>query len=61
MVKLYKLFEIGYLVMAAIFLYTGISNWTENRTKAYMGLFLGVLAILVFFFKRNFRKKRFDN
>ncbi len=64
MTKIYKIFEYIYLVIAAFFTYETINIWAEDRTKAYLFLFFVVLAIFMFFFRRNFRKKmekRADN
>ncbi|MBU2525935.1 MAG: hypothetical protein KKC03_04975 [Bacteroidetes bacterium] len=54
---IYKIFEYGYLGIAAFFLFNTFSIWNENRQKAYLYLFFVVLALLLYLFKRNFRKK----
>ncbi len=55
--KVYQLFEYAYILMAALSLYVVISNWEEDRNRAYLFAFFGIVAIFMFFFKRNFRKK----
>lgn len=55
--KIFKLFEYVYIVMAIFSIYLVWTNWAENRTRAYLFAFFAVVAIFMFFFKRNFRKK----
>lgn len=55
--KIYQLFEYFYLVMAAFSAYLVYENWTDNRNRAYLFLFFMVVAVFMFFFKRNFRRK----
>lgn len=55
--KIFKLFEYVYLVMAVFSLYLVWENWADNRTRAYLFAFFAVVAIFMFFFKRNFRRK----
>jgi len=53
-----KYLEIAYAIIGVIFIGEGIVSWPEDREKAYLSIAFGVLAIFMFFFKRNFRKKR---
>ena len=55
--KIYRLFEYAYLGMAAFSIYIVVNNWTENRNRAYLFAFFTLVAIFMYFFKRNFRKK----
>ena len=55
--KIYRLFEYAYLAMAAFSMYLVISNWETDRNRAYLFAFFTVVAVFMFFFKRNFRKK----
>lgn len=55
--KVYRFFEYAYLIIAVFFTYEAINNWEANRDRAYLFLFFVVVAIFMFFFKRNFRKK----
>ncbi|MBV1924650.1 MAG: hypothetical protein KUG68_11555 [Flavobacteriaceae bacterium] len=58
--KIYRLFEYAYILMAALSLYVVIINWEEDRYRSYLFAFFGIVAIFMFFFKRNFRKKMED-
>jgi FtsH-binding integral membrane protein len=54
--KIYQLFEYAYLVMAGLSIYAVYSYWGEERGRAYMFIFFAIVAVLMFFFKRRFRK-----
>jgi tryptophan-rich sensory protein len=43
--------------MAVFSLYLVWENWGDNRNRAYLFAFFAVVAIFMFFFKRNFRRK----
>jgi len=55
--RLLKFFQYAYLVVAVLFLYKGISQWSEDRNKAYLSFFFAALAVFMFFFRKHFRKK----
>ncbi len=55
--KIYRLFEYAYIVMAVFSVYIVIDNWEENRGRSYLFALFGIVAVLMFFFKRKFRKK----
>jgi hypothetical protein len=55
--KIYRLFEYVYLAMAAFSIYLVVTNWEADRQRAYLFAFFTVVALFMFFFKRNFRKK----
>ena len=55
--KIYRLFEYAYLLMAIFSIYLVITNWQDNRNRAYLFVLFTIVAIFMFFFKRNFRKK----
>jgi hypothetical protein len=55
--KAYRFFEYLYLVVAIFFAYEAVNNWSSERSRAYLYLFFVVVAVFMFFFKRNFRKK----
>ncbi len=59
--KLYKFFEYGYLLIALFFIVSGIMKFSTDSKKTTLYLFFGVIAIFMFFFKRWFRKNRFEN
>lgn len=55
--KLYLLFEYLYIAMALLSVYVTITAWETDRNRAYLFIVFAVVAVLMFFFKRNFRKK----
>ena len=55
--KIYRLFEYAYILMAVLSIYIVITNWEVDRNKSYLFAFFTIVAIFMFFFKRNFRKK----
>lgn len=55
--KIYRLFEYVYLAMAVFSVYLVVTNWSDNRNRAYLFIFFAIVAVFMFFFKRNFRKK----
>ena len=55
--KIYRLFEYAYLLMAIFSIYLVITNWEDNRNRAYLFAIFTIVAIFMFFFKRNFRKR----
>ena len=54
--KIYRFFEFAYVAMALFSAYLVITNWDTYRERAYIFVFVGVVAIFMFFFKRKFRK-----
>lgn len=56
--KFGKILEIAYAILGVFFIIDGVAGWTEDREKAYLSIAFGIVAIGMFFFKRNFRKKR---
>lgn len=54
---IYKIFEYGYLIIAVFFLYQTVVSWTVEPQRAYLYALFVIVALLMFFFKRNFRKK----
>ena len=61
MKKIAVIFEIGYLIVAVVFLVETFLNWNPNRPKAYLFLGFSVLAIFMYFFRKRFRKKMQNN
>ncbi|NAS31411.1 hypothetical protein GTQ40_10545 [Flavobacteriaceae bacterium R38] len=55
--KLFKFFEILYLVVAVLSVIEVVTEWGANRNRAYMFLIFAVGAIIMFFFRRHYRKK----
>jgi len=58
--KIYRLFEYLYLVMALLSVSVVYTAWAEDKNRAYLFMFFTVVAVFMFFFKRNFRKKMED-
>lgn len=52
-----KYTQYAYLVAAAFFIYDGISKFNLNRNQAYLSLFLAVMAVGMFFFRKKFANK----
>ncbi|WP_308427638.1 hypothetical protein [Salinimicrobium marinum] len=57
MMKFSKFFEIAYLAVAIFFIYEVVRIWDTERSRAYVFIFLSVIAVFMFFFRRHFRKK----
>jgi len=55
--KLWKFLQYGYLVVGIIFLVEGFLNWSDDKQKAMFMFAFSIFITLIFFFKRNFRKK----
>lgn len=55
--KLWKFLQYGYLIVALVCIYEVFDRWNSDRSKAYFFLGFSIFIILVFFFKRHFRKK----
>ena len=60
MEKFRRVIEIGYLVVAMVFLVETVINWNEDRERAYLMLVFSILATVMYFFKKRFRKKLED-
>ena len=61
MKRIYKFIEYGYLLIAIILIVESIMHWNSNRQKAYIFLAFSILAILMYFFKKHFRRKIENN
>ena len=55
--KILKIFQYAYIVLAVLFLWDAISKWSEDRNGAYMSLFFTAFVTFVFFFRKRFNKK----
>tara|TARA_B100000767_G_scaffold274167_1_gene306334 strand:+ start:5100 stop:5288 length:189 start_codon:yes stop_codon:yes gene_type:complete len=55
--KLYKISEFLYVVIAAISFFEVITLWDIQRDKAYLFIGFTVLSIFMFLFRRKYRKK----
>ncbi|ADF50997.1 hypothetical protein ZPR_0642 [Zunongwangia profunda SM-A87] len=43
--------------MGGFFIFETFAIWDTERNRAYIFIFLAAMAIFMFFFKRNFRRK----
>ncbi|KRG27994.1 hypothetical protein LDL76_07145 [Salegentibacter mishustinae] len=57
MSKYFRYFEYAYLFIAAFFLFESFRIWNTERSRAYLFIFFVFISILMFFFKRRFRRK----
>ncbi|MBP2831692.1 hypothetical protein J8281_05770 [Aquimarina sp. U1-2] len=57
MMKVFKFIEYAYLAVMCFFLYEAFEEWKVEGGKGYLYLFFAVIALFMFFFKRNFRKR----
>jgi len=55
--KIWKFLQYGYFIVALIFLVEAIFEWKEDQNKALFMLGFSIFILLIFFLKRNFRKK----
>jgi hypothetical protein len=55
--KVYKIFEYAYLVMFFLSVFAVMSSWNSDKDRAHLFMFFGAVALFMYFFKRNFRKK----
>jgi len=55
--KVWGFIQYGYLVVGIIFFVEGILKWDSDRQEAYIMFGFAIFIILIFFFKRKFRKK----
>ena len=55
--KFLKFLQYGYLIIAIIFLIEAIFAWKDDINKALFMLGFSIFILLIFFFKRKFRKK----
>ena len=57
MIRFYKFIEFGYLIIAIFLMFETVLNWNSSPQKAYLYLAFSLLAVFMYFFKKNFRKK----
>jgi hypothetical protein len=55
--KFFKYFEYAYLVFTALFFFEAYREWGDESGRSYLFLFLALVALFMFFFKRRFRRK----
>jgi hypothetical protein len=49
-----------YLILGAAFVFEGITKWNDPNATPKLSLFIGALAVFMFFFRRRFAKKMED-
>jgi len=54
---LWKYLQYGYLVVGIIFFVEGILKWNSDKEQAFIMFGFAIFIILIFFFKRHFRRK----
>ncbi|WP_442265426.1 hypothetical protein ACSIGC_13985 [Tenacibaculum sp. ZS6-P6] len=54
---IWKYTQYGYLVVGIIFLIEGVLKWNSDRAQAFLMFGFAIFITIIFFFKRNFRKK----
>lgn len=57
MQKIWKIFEYGYVFIAAVLIVETVLNWNSNRERSYLFLLFSAVAIFMYFFKKRFRKR----
>jgi len=57
MKRYYKFIEYAYLIIAVFLMVETFLNWKTEPQKAYLYLAFALLAIFMYFFKKNFRKR----
>ncbi len=57
--KIFKFFEYAYLAVMCFFAYQAYVEWGTADSKSILYLCFAAVALFMYFFKRNFRK-RFD-
>jgi hypothetical protein len=55
--RIWKFFQYGYLIIAIICLVEALLRWGSDRNRAYLFLGFAVFIVVIFLFKRHFRKK----
>ncbi|TCI91438.1 hypothetical protein [Tenacibaculum sp. M341] len=54
---LWKYIQYGYLVVGIIFIVEGVLKWNTNKEQSFFMFGFAIFIILIFLFKRNFRRK----
>ncbi len=57
--KIFRFFEFAYLAVMLFFLYQAYEEWGAEGGRSILYLCFAAVAVFMYFFKRNFRK-RFD-
>lgn len=54
---LFKIFEYVYLGIAVFFGISAFYEWETDRNKSYLYMLMAGIAVLLFFFRRTYRKR----
>lgn len=57
MMKIFRFFEFAYLAITCFFLYQAYEEWGQQDSRSVLYLCFAGVAVFMFFFKRNFRKR----
>ncbi len=55
--KVFKFFEFAYLAIMIFFIYQAFTEWGQEGGRGILYLIFAAVAVFMYFFKRNFRKK----
>ncbi len=55
--KVFKFFEFAYLAITFFFIYQAYIEWGQEGGRSMLYIFFAAIAMFMFFFKRNFRKR----
>lgn len=55
--KFFRFFEYAYLAIMCFFIYQAFIEWGQEGGRSFLYLFFAAIAVFMFFFKRNFRKR----
>jgi membrane protein implicated in regulation of membrane protease activity len=55
--RIWKFFQYGYLIIAIICVVEALLRWSTDRNRAYLFLGFAIFIVVIFLFKRHFRKK----
>mgnify|MGYP001304325088 CR=1 FL=1 len=55
--KFLNIFKFAYLIFAIIFFYDFLLTYQADLIKSLTSLFLALLAIFIFFFRKKFQKR----
>ncbi|MEK6153384.1 hypothetical protein WIW50_08995 [Flavobacteriaceae bacterium 3-367] len=57
MIKILRYTEYLYLAVFVFSLHRVYTDWTPDRSSAYLFIFFAVVSLGMFFFRRNYRKR----
>ncbi len=57
MIKILRYTEYLYLIVCLFSVYRVFTDWSIDKSSAYLFIFFAVVSLGMFFFRRNYRKK----